>query len=514
MNKQNIFDVESIGDFNNEELLRPVRNEIHQQNVQHDDYIQNNPMSRKENHNKKKKHPKKRSTFKRIRWVPIFWMLFFVLSCIFAFLIYSCMTKTQFSASSLTKSPETTLYLGGIIAIWILLFTILLFFSNKKLGSIFLIIVLIASNGAVYQASKIASSARNLFNPSTNSVIKSSNKNIRTEPFTVLVLGVDDDGSEHPKSSSEPGSDYRSDSMTLVTVNPKTHKADMVTTPRDTFLFDSCSNNVHKLTEFIGGGVKCTIDTLQTLYNVQIDYFIQANFNAVVQIVDSLGGIEVNVPDLVGSRNGGGYIRWLAQGGLGFEEDSVSQSKLNELLKNAEKTPQWCEVDSHRMPYTVCFTKFGPQVLDGEHALAFSRSRHYDSDYARGIRQTEAIRAIIQKMASPAGLLNLQPILEKLKSNYSIETNMNFQQMTDIMAYSESLSGTDTTAFQVRKHQPLGKENDGSQFSGSGIFLYKQSVLDIRTSLAITLETTPPSPIAASEYYDTIQYPAFKTNGN
>lgn len=442
---------------------------------------------------------------KRLRPVAVTWIIFVILSGIFAQTLLDGSFVKLFKVNS---SLYSLAIIGGAVALWSLIFVIISFITNKKSGLIALVTLFTLANLGVLQGNIIANQLKSTANQT--SVIKTSNKNVLSDPFTALVLGVDADDSEAPKSSSQPNSGYRSDSMTLVTINPKTHKADMVTTPRDTFLKDKCKNGTgttHKLTEFINANVQCTVDTIQTLYNVDIDFLIQANFNAVVQIVDAIGGVEVDVPDLTDS-----YITWLQNGGL-QGEDSVSSSKLRELINKAKQTPQWCEVDSHRNPYVVCFNKFGKQNLTGEHALAYSRSRHYDSDYARSIRQTDVIRAIIQKIATPAGLSKLTKVLDRLKANYSLETNMTFQQMNDIMAYAENLSGNDTSTFQVRKHQPLGKANEDSSL-GSGIFLYKSSVNDIRRSLAITLGKAEPTLLHETDYYDTIDYPAFKTNAS
>lgn len=445
---------------------------------------------------------------KKIRPIAITWIVFTLLSEYFAQMLLDGSFIKLFKVNS---SLYSLAIIGISITIWAIIFIIIAFITSKKSGIIALLSIFTLANAGVLQANLIATQLKST--ASKTNVLKTSNKNVLSDPFTVLILGVDADDSEAPKSSSQPNSGYHSDSMTLVTINPKTHKADMVTTPRDSFLQDTCKNgtgHVHKLTEFINGGVQCTVDTIQKLYNVEVDFLIQANFNAVVQIVDSIGGVEVDVPDLTE-----GYITWLSnwinQGG--DSDASVNSSKLIALRKKAKEQSQWCEVDSHRNPYVVCFDKFGKQNLSGEQALAYSRSRHYDSDYARSIRQTEVIKAIIQKIATPAGLTKITKVLDRLKANYSLETNMTFEQMNDIMAYSENLSGNDTANFQVRKHQPLGKPNENSAL-GSGIFLYKSSVNDIRRSLAITLGKEEPTLLSETEYYDTINYPAFKTNAS
>lgn len=511
--------MENIDTFNDGELLRPVRERLHTQYLDVNSDLQTNSEQtpRRSRHSSKKepahqyKSKKPNSKKKKLRWKPILWMIFSFLTVgIFGYL-YLDASKHPLSFSKILTQSSTLLLPLALGVFWFSLFMIMLFITSKKLGTTVLLLLLVLANTTTYALSDQAYQIKNFFDQSSiKSAIPASSVNVSVSPFTVLILGVDADDSNEPKSSTQPGSGYRSDSMILVTINPQTHKADMISTPRDTFLQDSCKNGtggVHKLTEFIGGGVQCTIDTLQSLYDVKIDFYIQANFNAVVQIVDALGGVELNVPDLTPS-----YISWLSSGGLGGE-DGVTPSQHQKLISKAKSDPQWCEVDSHRNPYTVCFNQFGTQTLDGEHALAFSRSRHYDSDYARGIRQTEAIRAIIQKMASIDGLFKINPILDRLKRNYSIETNMDFDRMTAIMSYAGNLSGNDTAAFQVRKHQPLGKESSDPT-AGSGIYLYKYSVLDIRKSIAMTLnlDKVPPAPVQSSDYYDTIEYPAFKTN--
>lgn len=102
------------------------------------------------------------------------------------------------------------------------------------------------------------------------------------------------------------------------------------------------------------GGVESTRDTVERFLNVPVDYYVKFNFESFVQIVDSLGGIDIDVPVTF------------------TEQDSKDQAGMIHLEK-------------------------GYQHLNGEQALALARTRKIDSDAMRGQRQQLVIEAIAKK---------------------------------------------------------------------------------------------------------------------
>ena len=189
------------------------------------------------------------------------------------------------------------------------------------------------------------------------------------DSISILLLGIDN-GTE---DRTEEG---RSDTMVVVTINPKTQRTTFVSIPRDTFSEIVGNNSYDKINHaYWYGGAEMSINTVQKLLGIPIDYYASVNMEGIQQIVDVLGGIEVQSP-------------------LAF---TIGE-------------------------YT--FTE-GTNQLDGAAALAFSRMRSDDpeQDTGRQERQRIVLAAISKKVLSRETLQNYQDILHSL----SVNMNTNFQ---------------------------------------------------------------------------------------
>jgi putative transcriptional regulator len=223
----------------------------------------------------------------------------------------------------------------------------------------------------------------------TRSIVKkkTSTKGIN-KPFTMLLLGTDEDAS----------SKGNSDVIMLVTVNPKTMNVTMLNIPRDTNFRLACTNDNERKINYASDD--CIIKTLNQIFNVNIDYYVKVDFKLVVDLVDILGGIDMNVPHAI------------------CEQNSKRQWGKNVVL--VEK---------------------GEQKLNGEQALALARHRknntpeHYKycpkdkkyqeglfNDFVRNEMQQEIIKAIITKAKTINSIDKFQTILSKLSSR--VNTNM------------------------------------------------------------------------------------------
>ena len=109
-----------------------------------------------------------------------------------------------------------------------------------------------------------------------------------TEPFNVYISGIDVYG---PISTNS-----RSDVNIIATVNPETRQVLLTTTPRDYYvtLPGVSGNQRDKLTHAGIYGVDVSMATLEQLYNTDINYYARVNFTSLIEIVDTLGGIDVN----------------------------------------------------------------------------------------------------------------------------------------------------------------------------------------------------------------------------
>lgn len=215
----------------------------------------------------------------------------------------------------------------------------------------------------------------------TKWITSTSNTNIDVskEPFTILINGVD-------IRSGNLNEAANADVIMLATFNPQTMKLSLNSIPRDTYLPVTCRGFSDKITHSGTGGVQCTISSLEEAFDINIDYYVKVNFFAVVDLVEALGGIEVDVP-------------------FTFDEQ-----------------------DSHDNQNAIHVEK-GLQTLNGEEALALARHRKSlpRGDIDRGLDQQLVIEGILKKAASMSGVLNVDKLLDVVGNN--VQTNMPTEQM-------------------------------------------------------------------------------------
>lgn len=198
------------------------------------------------------------------------------------------------------------------------------------------------------------------------------NSDITRNTFNVYVSGIDTYGSITTKS--------RSDVNMIMTVNPTTKTVLLTSIPRDYYIpFNVLGGQRDKLTHSGLYGVNETMQNVASYFGIDIDYFIRVNFDSLIDIVDSLGGIEVYNP---------------------------------QAFKNFE---------------------VGKITLNGEEALAFSRERYSfeDGDKERGRNQMRVITGIINKILSPAIISNYSELMDKL--HVSFQTNMSDEQIISLV---------------------------------------------------------------------------------
>jgi LCP family protein required for cell wall assembly len=216
---------------------------------------------------------------------------------------------------------------------------------------------------------------------------------------------------------------FNGDTLILVTFNPNTLTATMFSLPRDLYVPIACNNNKYaKINSSAAYGSTCVINTIKKLTDINIDYYVKINFKGVVELVDALGGVEVDVeePD--------------------FSIDSAHVGQM-------------CEQDSNRMKGNnlIC-VKPGKQTLKGEQALAYSRCRHLyaESDIARNRHQQDVIAAMTKKVRKINSISEVEDILNTVSHN--IETNMTPEQILSFYSVGKNmLSNSNTSEISIKK---------------------------------------------------------------
>ena len=211
-------------------------------------------------------------------------------------------------------------------------------------------------------------------------------------------MGVDSE-----KDGLNANAAFNGDTLILITFNPKTLTATMFSMPRDIYVPIACNNNrYNKINSSAAYGTDCVVNTVSNLTDVKIDYYAKINFNGFIDLVDALGGVDVDVeqPD---------YDYYVKVHGKG---------KLCE-------SNQYRESDAKNL---VCMDT-GFQHLNGKQALAYARNRHgfIQSDIARNRHQQQIVEAIAKKTSTIKSFEDFEKILDAITHN--IATNMNKNQI-------------------------------------------------------------------------------------
>ena len=288
-----------------------------------------------------------------------------------------------------------------------------------------------------------------------------------TKPFTFLILGVD--------SISDVNAAFNGDTIMIVTFNPKTLNATMFSIPRDTYAKVACGNRqFQKINTSAYGGAKCVKKTVESITGLDIDYYVKINFKGVVDLVDALGGVEVNVP-------------------YAFCEQNSTRS--------------WGDK-------TVYVNEKGLQVLTGEQALALSRNRHSANEYSlmkkycptftegprndfiRGKNQQLVIEGILKKVKEIRNVNKLLEVLDVISKN--IDTDLSTDDMFSFYKVLENLIGAKDLEFvNIQKTFLRGYDMNVWEPNVSGyryaFFNYKGSMNDIVDLMKQNLEIIKPS---------------------
>ncbi len=193
---------------------------------------------------------------------------------------------------------------------------------------------------------------------------------ITERAFSIYVAGED-------TRSGRLSTYGRTDVDIVVTVNPITKQILIVGFPRDTYIPNpALGNGYDKLTHLGNDGIENTIKGVNNYYHLDIDNYIVVNFITFRNIINALDGIDVENP-----------YYFTTYGGNGSETGEVFE-------------------------YPV-----GTLHLYGESALAYCRERWNlpNGDYGRSEHQTIVLRAIIQKLLSPAIITNYSDVLDSLQ---------------------------------------------------------------------------------------------------
>ena len=213
---------------------------------------------------------------------------------------------------------------------------------------------------------------------------------ITSKPFNVLISGSDTRG-----GFDENG---RSDVIMIATVNPKTHTILLTSVPRDFYVTTACDAGdgcmqgaLDKITHTGIHGTNTTKRTVEQLLGIEINYTFKVGFDTVTDLVDALGGVDVNVEPGYATNS------FAALSGFSVHE--------------------------------------GVNHLNGEQALAFARERYSytEGDRQRTKNQQQVLMGIVKEATKPSVITNYAAIMDTMANTFS--TTMSNEEITDLIKY-------------------------------------------------------------------------------
>ena len=254
---------------------------------------------------------------------------------------------------------------------------------------------------------------------------------ITSKPFTILITGNDSFGALDEVS--------RSDVNMIVTINPLTSTILMTSIPRDAFVTEVCDDYAcnygveDKLTHTGIYGADTTKDTLGHFLDIDLNYIFRVNFSSMIDIVDALGGIDIDVA----------------------EGMAVSRFYSDSTLEGVHE---------------------GQNHLNGKRALAYSRERkaYLDGDVQRARNQQQVLQAMFKKASSPEIITKYSNILKAVGKAF--DTNMTTKEITSFIKYQLQASPSWKFEQYVLKGENTLKVSPELGMEVSAVELYAYSI--------------------------------------
>jgi len=235
-----------------------------------------------------------------------------------------------------------------------------------------------------------------------------------TDRITVLILGIDERMQEEDF--------WRTDTMILGTLDPVTMKAGVLSIPRDLWVHipgytEERINTAHFLGDAYkhpGGGPALAVETVEYNLGVEIDYYVRFNFQAFIELVDRIGGINIDVPETIHDTQ--------------------------------YPTPDY--------GVEVFHVDAGPHHFYGEEALKYARTRHSNGgDFDRARRQQQVIKAIFKRITEadmfPQLATQAPEILQILEKSVKIDPKLQLDEIIALANLARRVNMDEDITFRV-----------------------------------------------------------------
>ena len=312
--------------------------------------------------------------------------------------------------------------------------------KRKKsfIGRLFLLILIAVLVFIGYQGVKTYLELNKATNgEEINSKLRDEAVKISKDPISILFLGIE--------NYSTGGKGGRTDSMILATFNPKEETIKTMSIPRDTYVNIPGYSEKTKINHaYSYGGLQLTVETVEDFLNVPIDYYVTVDFKGFKNIVDAVGGIDVEVP---------------------FDF--------------------WEYTDTN--PRQKLYFEKGTMHLNGQEALAYSRMRKRDprGDFGREERQQQVIKSILSEIKSPETIVKMDDYAKVFSDN--ISTNMKISGGISLAKHLPNINDQDFETLKI----------EGYDDTINGIYYYvpyEDNINEVSSKFRVHLDLDKPSP--------------------
>lgn len=215
-------------------------------------------------------------------------------------------------------------------------------------------------------------------------------------------------------SDYRPQSGYRTDTIILVAIDSQSGKASLVSFPRDLWVTIPGYGEQRINTVMQRGGFQLLADTLQTNFGVYPTQYAMIDMEGFLEVIDVLGGVEF-----------------------------TTESYTGDACDGALNPSRWCEVG----PGTVS--------LNSEWALWYVRARYNSSDFDRMRRTQEVVGAVVDKIATPAGMLKIPQLMSIYESE--VESNINPDRVLSMVRVGFNFdSSEDIRRYTITSNEATG----------------------------------------------------------
>ncbi len=248
-----------------------------------------------------------------------------------------------------------------------------------------------------------------------------------TDRVTVLLMGID-------RRPGETGLAFRTDTMMVISIDPDTKRIGILSIPRDLFVVISGYSERQRVNSAMalgewrqaGSGPQLAMQTVQGNLGIRIHDYMVVDFNAIIGLVDAIGGIDVTI------------------------DYTINDSQYPDMY----------------LGYDPFYLPAGTHHLDGVTALKFARTRHGNSDVDRAQRQQQVIYSIRDQVLDfnmlPQLIIQAPTLLETYKDN--VYTGLSLQDMIELAWFAKDIPRDNITTGVIDYRYVTNYETDnGSQ---------------------------------------------------